>query len=78
LHLAAGEGHLDIVTMLCEAGADVNVEDRWGHRPLDEAGHAKNNSDAIMNVLLKHGAGSNNILTTIKKAFLGLTGSTRV
>lgn len=75
LHLAAGEGHLNIVTMLCEAGADVNVEDRWGHRPLDEAGHAKTNSDAIMKVLLKHGAGSKNVLTALKRAFLGMTTS---
>jgi hypothetical protein len=37
LHLAAGEGHDDIVKVLCEGGADVNVEDRWGRRPLDDA-----------------------------------------
>ena len=30
LHLAAGEGHLDIVQFLCKRGANVNVEDRWG------------------------------------------------
>lgn len=60
------------MAMLCEAGADPNVEDRWGHRPLDEAGHAKTNSEAIMKLLLKHGASSNNILTVIKKAFLAM------
>lgn len=37
LHLAAGEGRIDIVQFLCEAGADVNVQDRWGNRPLDDA-----------------------------------------
>ena len=37
LHLAAGEGRLEIVRLLCEAGADVNVKDRWGGRPLDDA-----------------------------------------
>jgi len=35
LHLAAGEGHTDVVQLLCERGADVNSEDRWGGRPLD-------------------------------------------
>jgi hypothetical protein len=37
LHLAAGEGHTDVVQALCDAGADVNVEDRWSRRPLDDA-----------------------------------------
>jgi hypothetical protein len=33
LHLAAGEGH-STLSFLCEAGAEVNVEDRWLRRPL--------------------------------------------
>jgi len=37
LHLAAGEGHVKVVELLCKAGADVNVEDRWRNRPLDDA-----------------------------------------
>lgn len=28
LHLAAGEGHVDVVQYLCTAGANVNVQDR--------------------------------------------------
>lgn len=37
LHLAASEGHCQIVLVLCKAKADVNAEDRWGSRPLDDA-----------------------------------------
>ena len=37
LHLASGEGHLDVVQYLCTAGANVNVADRWNNRPLDDA-----------------------------------------
>jgi len=37
LHLAAGEGRPEIVKLLCDHGADVNVRDRWGSRPLDDA-----------------------------------------
>jgi ankyrin repeat protein len=38
LHLAAAGGHAEVVRLLCEtAGANVNVKDRWGHRPLDDA-----------------------------------------
>lgn len=35
LHLAAGEGHADVIQLLCERGANINIEDRWGGRPLD-------------------------------------------
>mmetsp|Transcript_9192 Transcript_9192/g.21918 ORF Transcript_9192/g.21918 Transcript_9192/m.21918 type:complete len:989 (+) Transcript_9192:3-2969(+) len=37
LHLAADYGHEEVIRLLCEAGANVNVVDRWGHRPLDDA-----------------------------------------
>lgn len=46
-----------------------------GTSPLDEAGHAKTDSDAIMKLLVKHGTGSTNILSVIKKAFLAIAGS---
>jgi potassium channel len=31
LHLAAAEGHLDIVKILMDAGANVKSKDRWTH-----------------------------------------------
>ena len=37
LHLAASEGHLDVVRFLLQRGAKVNAQDRWGGRPLDDA-----------------------------------------
>ena len=40
LGLAASEGHEELVRYLLARGADANAEDRWGHRPLDDAkGH---------------------------------------
>ena len=56
LHLAAAEGHYDIVQLLCEAGANVNVEDRWGNRPLDDARDASNNSKKNHTLLVQYGA----------------------
>eukprot|EP00177_Eucheuma_denticulatum_P002179 GFKZ01003900.1.p1 GENE.GFKZ01003900.1~~GFKZ01003900.1.p1 ORF type:complete len:1603 (-),score=229.65 GFKZ01003900.1:1851-6659(-) len=37
LHLACVEGRLDIVRLLLQSGAVVNVADRWGSKPEDEA-----------------------------------------
>lgn len=72
LHLAAGEGRLEIVRMLCMAGADVNAKDRWGHHPLDDARNAKKNSNDVMKLLLKHGAKSTNISTKLRTALLSV------
>eukprot|EP01065_Artemidia_motanka_P042811 TRINITY_DN57_c0_g3_i1.p1 TRINITY_DN57_c0_g3~~TRINITY_DN57_c0_g3_i1.p1 ORF type:complete len:751 (+),score=204.23 TRINITY_DN57_c0_g3_i1:55-2307(+) len=44
LHLAASEGHYDAVVLIANRGADLNVEDRWGGRPLDDSireGHTR-------------------------------------
>jgi len=54
LHLAAGEGQSEIVELLCNAGADVNVQDRWGNRPLDDAHRIKNST--CIDILAKFGA----------------------
>jgi len=37
LHLASSEGHYDVVECLIKHGANVNVEDRWGGKPLVSA-----------------------------------------
>jgi glutaminase len=37
LHLAAAEGHIDIVKLLLRLGANPAPVDRWGGRPLDDA-----------------------------------------
>ena len=54
LHLAAGEGHVQVVNALCDAGADVNVEDRWFRRPLDDA--VTSNHDEVAQLLQTYGA----------------------
>ena len=47
LHIAASEGHVECVALLVNAGADVNVTDRWGGTPLDDALHCKNEEVAV-------------------------------
>lgn len=38
LHLAAAEGHLDCVNfLLSQCRVPIDVKDRWGHTPMDEA-----------------------------------------
>ncbi|KAL7546757.1 hypothetical protein ACHAWF_010089 [Thalassiosira exigua] len=54
LHLAAGNGHRGVVELLLEAGADVNIADRWGGRPLDDA--HQNGCDACVELLQTRGA----------------------
>jgi ankyrin repeat protein len=59
IHLAAGEGHVDVIKLLIQHNADVNVEDRFGNRPLDDAQRGKRAE--VINLLRQHNAlpGSN-------------------
>ena len=56
LHLAASEGHIDVVAYLCKRGANVNVEDRWGGRPLDDA--LEKHHERVVKLLREYGAKS--------------------
>lgn len=53
LHLAASEGHLDLVKCLIEHGARINRSDRWGHSPIDDA--YRHRHFAVMEYLREHG-----------------------
>jgi len=64
LHLAASEGHTEIVKLLCDAQANVNAEDRWGSRPLDDALKAEQPDCA--EILKRHGAIQSEIISNNK------------
>ena len=46
LHLAASEGHLDVVKFLVSRGVRINVTDRWNNTPLSDAKREKHDSIA--------------------------------
>jgi hypothetical protein len=54
LHLAAGKGHLDCITLLVERGAEVNVKDNDGQSPLLNA--LKGGHDKAVKILRNYGA----------------------
>lgn len=54
LHLATVEGNLKVVECLVQEGADVNVKDRWGQTPMQEA--INNNHSHVTEFLAKHNA----------------------
>ena len=52
LHLAAAEGSLEAVEYLVSHGHPLNVRDRWGATPLDEAKREKRKS--VVEFLVKY------------------------
>jgi cytohesin len=56
LHIAAREGHKEIVELLLAKGVDVNAKDKEGKTPLDAAIYGKNPQTA--DLLRKHGGKS--------------------
>lgn len=49
LHLAAAEGHLEVVKYLLALGVAPNPKDRWGYTPLDDAlRHSQEEAVAIL------------------------------
>lgn len=51
LHLAAAEGHYDVIKYLIDKGANIDATDRWNMTPLDDA--KANNNDSIIALLQK-------------------------
>jgi len=56
IHLAAAEGHLDVVRYCIAHNVHVNPTDRWGNKPLDDA--IRHGHDAVAEILRKHGGQS--------------------
>jgi glutaminase len=53
LHLAASEGHMEVVKLLLEKGAPVNAKDRWGGTPLEDAERGRH--EEIKQILISNG-----------------------
>jgi len=62
LHIAAAEGHVDCVNFLIEKKANVNIADRWGSVPLDDA--CLKQKEKVCDILLAQGAAPSKRLTT--------------
>ena len=54
IHLAASEGHTDVVRYFIEKRVDVNPKDRWGGTPLSDA--TRGNHTKVIELLEKNGA----------------------
>lgn len=64
-HIAAFEGHADLVRLLIAPGANASVEDAWGQTPMHNAAQTRHgltsleNSIAIVDSLIASGADIN-------------------
>jgi ankyrin repeat protein len=54
IHLAAANGNVEMISILIELGANVNVQDRFGGSPLDDA--VRSNQTAAKDALVRNGA----------------------
>jgi len=54
LHLAAAEGHLDVVRYFIAQQAELNPLDRWGNTPLADA--VRHGRDVVVEALEDAGA----------------------
>lgn len=54
IHLAASEGHEDVVRYFIEQRVDINPKDRWGGTPLADA--MRGNHTKVIEILEKNGA----------------------
>ena len=54
IHLAASEGHEEVVRYFIERRVDINPKDRWGGTPLADA--MRGNHTAVIELLEKNGA----------------------
>ena len=60
LHCAAWKGHLEVVRILLEAGAEIEAQNQnshWGTTPLHAASHG--NQKAVVELLIERGADVN-------------------
>lgn len=70
LMLACCGGHEDIVKLLIEAGADLELQNESGHTPLMEA--ASGGHVGVAKILLENGAGINTHSDEYKESALTL------
>ena len=51
LHLAAAEGHAEIVQYLIEQNAKLHEKDRWGNTPLHEATKSADKDESYRQII---------------------------
>jgi len=56
LHFAVQNGNLDVVSLLLENKADIDVQDNWGNTPLWRSVNNYPDNREIINILIKYGA----------------------
>jgi len=75
IHIAASEGNMAEFQVLVEAGADLEVKDRWGNTVMDEARRSKNpelmdyllHSKLCRSSLVTNNASAGNVLSVLNE-----------